>query len=406
MNPSDLLKESFLALTVNKVRTGLTMLGIVIGIASVIAMVSVGQGASGQIQERIKSLGSNLITVSPGFAGGFSGGAREGRGSATTLTLEDAEAIAEKVSSVTAVAPQLTGRYQIVQKKLNTNTQVIGTTDTYLQVKSIEMESGTFISKSNDTSLAKVAVLGSTARDDLFGENVNPVGKNIKINKITFKVIGVTKSKGGSGPTNQDDMVIVPLSTAQKLLSGSSHISNISVQASSENAMTQVQQDITQLLLSRHNVTADSADFSIINQEDIVETATETTNTFTALLAAIAGISLLVGGIGIMNMMLTTVTERTREIGLRKAIGAKKKDVRLQFLSEVIILTFVGGGIGIALGIGIAWAVTYFSSTATEVLPSSIFLAFGVSTTIGIIFGYYPAWKAAQLNPIEALRYE
>jgi len=406
MNLSDLLKESFLALTANKARTGLTMLGIVIGIGSVIAMVSVGQGASGQIQEKIQSLGSNLITVSPGFASGFSGDTRGGRGSATTLTTEDALSIVEEVPSVAAVAPMLSKKYQIVQKSLNTNTDVVGTVETYLQVKNIEMEIGAFISEKNYTSLSKVAVLGATTRDDLFGEDANPIGKTIKINSITFKVIGVTKAKGGSGFTNQDDMVFIPLSTAQKILAGSEYISSIAVQASEENAMTQVQEDITQLLLTRHNVDSESADFSVINQADIVDTATETTDTFTALLAAIASISLLVGGIGIMNMMLTTVTERTREIGLRKAIGAKKKDIQLQFLSEVVILTFIGGGIGVALGIAIAYSITYFTSTATEILPSSIILAFGVSATIGIVFGYYPAWKAAQLNPIEALRYE
>jgi len=406
MNPSDLLRESFLALTANKARTGLTMLGIVIGIGSVIAMVSVGQGASGQIQESIQSLGSNLITVSPGFAGGFSGGTRGGRGGATTLTVEDALAIAKEVPSVVAVSPELTGRYQIVQKKLNTNTQVVGTVDTYQKVKNIEMEYGNFISESNYASLSKVAVLGATTRDDLFGENINPVGKSIKIKSITFKVIGVTKAKGGSGFTNQDDMVFIPLSTAQKILAGSEYVSSIAVQATEESTMTQVQEGITELMLTRHNVSSENADFSVINQADIASAATSTTNTFTTLLAAIASISLLVGGIGIMNMMLTTVTERTREIGLRKAIGAKKKDVRLQFLSEVVILTFVGGGIGIAVGLAIASVITYFTSTPTVVSLSSIILAFGVSATIGIVFGYYPAWKAAQLNPIEALRYE
>lgn len=406
MNPSDLLQEAFAALTANKARSGLTILGIVIGIGSVIAMVSIGQGASGQIQANIQSLGSNLITVSPGFQRGFSG-VRGGRGGATTLTVEDALAIAREVPNVAAVAPELSGRYQIVQKAMNTNTQVVGTVDTYPEIRNLKMESGTFISERNFASVAKVAVLGPTTRDDLFGEGASPVGQTIKINRISFKVIGVAQAKGGSGFTNQDDRVFIPLSTAQRFLAGRDSVSNISVQASEEDAMPQVQNSVTQLLLARHNI-ADSqlADFSVFNQADLVETATQVTDTFTILLAAIAGISLLVGGIGIMNMMLTTVTERTREIGLRKAIGAKKKDITLQFLSEAVILTFLGGAIGIALGMILVFAISQFAGIPTKVALSSILLAFGVSAAIGLIFGYYPARRAAQLNPIEALRYE
>ncbi len=406
MKISDLLEEAFAALTANKARSGLTILGIVIGIGSVIAMVSIGQGASGQIQASIQSLGSNLLTVSPGFAGGFSG-LRGGRGGATTLTVEDALAIAAQVPQVAAVAPEVQGRYQIVQKSQNTNTQVIGTVDTYPEIRNIEMESGVFLSERDYSSANKVAVLGPTTRDDLFGEGVNPVGQTIKINKISFTVIGVTLSKGGSGFLNQDDVVYIPLTTDQRFLSGSDYISSISVEAVDENSMAAVQDGITQLLLSRHKIVdPQNADFSVINQADIVGAATSVTDTFTVLLAAIAGISLLVGGIGIMNMMLTTVTERTREIGLRKAIGAKKKDVTLQFLSEAVILTFLGGVVGVLFGAGIAFLITRLTGTVTAVSPSSVLLAFGVSAAIGIIFGYYPARKAARLNPIEALRYE
>ena len=406
MSLYDLLQEALAALTANKARSSLTILGIVIGIGSVIAMVSIGQGAQGQIQASIQSIGSNLINVSPGFQRGF-GGARGGRGGATTLTLEDAEAIAEQVPYVAAVAPSVTGRYQIVQKAQNTNTQVMGTVETYPQIRNIEMELGSFISERNIAVRSKVVVLGPTTRDDLFGEGVNPVGQKIKINRLSFTVIGMTKAKGGSGFTNQDDMVFIPISTAQRFLTGGDYVSNISVQATEEQAMTQVQDGVTRLLLARHNIADPQlADFSVFNQADIVQAATSITNTFTILLASIAAISLLVGGIGIMNMMLTTVTERTREIGLRKAIGAKKGDISRQFLAESVMLTFLGGAIGIALGMILTFAVSQFAGIPTKVAFSSIVLAFGVSAAIGLIFGYYPARRAAQLNPIEALRYE
>jgi putative ABC transport system permease protein len=256
-------------------------------------------------------------------------------------------------------------------------------------------------------SLSKVAVLGPTTRDDLFGENANPIGQTIRLNKIEFKVIGVTKTKGGSGFSNQDDTIFIPLSTAQRFLAGSDYVSTISVQAIDQNSMTTMQEQITSLLLSRHNISNPQlADFSIMNQADIVASASSITDTLTILLGSIAGISLIVGGIGIMNMMLTTVTERTREIGLRKAIGAKKKDISLQFLTESVMLTFIGGIVGIFLGWLLSYGVHYFGGITTKVSLMSILLAVGVSAAIGIIFGYYPARRAAGLNPIEALRYE
>ncbi len=406
MQISDLLQEALSALTANKARSGLTILGIVIGIGSVIALVSIGQGASGQIQASIESIGSNLITVSPGSQGGFSQ-VRMARGSATTLKVEDALAIAKQVLSVAAVAPEVSRRYQITQKSLNTNTQVIGTVDTYPEIKNIQIESGFFISDRDFTDFAKVAVLGPTAKNDLFGEGVNPIGQTIKINGISFKVIGVTKAKGGTGFGSQDDVVFVPLSTAQRFLSGDDYVTSISVKATDKKVMVQVQNDIIQVLLAQHNISDPAlADFSVINQADLVQAATQTTDTFTILLASIAGISLLVGGIGIMNMMLTTVTERTREIGLRKAIGAKKKYISIQFLAESVMLTFLGGLVGVILGWIISILISRFGGIKTEVSLFSIILAFGVSAVIGIIFGYYPAKKAASFNPIEALRYE
>lgn len=403
---ADLFQETYFAISANKTRSILTILGIVIGISSVIAMISIGQGATGSIEANIRSMGSNLLTVMPGFQRSFSP-VSSGRGSAQTLTGEDAVAIAEEVPYIQAVAPEVSRRYQIVAKGQNTNTQVVGTVYSYLSVRNIEMDLGSFISDQNVRSMSKVAVLGPTVRDDLFGEDVNPLSQTIKINGINFRIIGLTKSKGGTGFGNQDDMIFIPITTAQKFLTGADYLSTINIQAQNPQMMASVKTGITNLLLARHNiVSAEMADFSILSQEDILGAASSITNTMTILLAAIAGISLVVGGIGIMNMMMTTVTERTREIGLRKAIGARRKDISFQFLSEAVMLTFLGGIVGIIIGSVLAYGITFFSGMSTKVSLFSIILAFSVSAAIGIIFGYWPAQKAAKLNPIEALRYE
>jgi len=402
----DLFQETYSAISANKTRSGLTILGIVIGIGSVIAMISIGQGATGSIESSIQSMGSNLITVSPGFQRSFSQ-VSSGRGSAQTLTIKDSEAIAQEVPNIGAVAPELSRRYQIVAKGKNTNTQIVGTTASYTSVRNVEIDQGSFISDQNVLSESKVAVLGPTTRDDLFGEGTTPVGETVRINGINFKIIGITKSKGGTGFGSQDDMVFIPLTTAQRFLAGADYVSTISVQASSPKVMTQVQAGITNLLLSLHNISDPQlADFNVLSQQDILQSASSITNTMTILLAAIAGISLIVGGIGIMNMMMTTVTERTREIGLRKAIGAKRRDISLQFLAEAVMLTFLGGALGIILGSSLAFGITFFGGLTTKISLFSIILAFSVSAIIGIAFGYWPAQKAARLNPIEALRYE
>jgi putative ABC transport system permease protein len=407
MHIIDVIEETYSALTVNKVRTGLTMLGIIIGIASVISMISIGQGAQTSIQSSIQSIGSNLIQIQPGAQRTPGVQVNTGRGAAKTLKSEDATAIATSITGVKAVAPDLSSRYQVTAKGTNTNTSVDGVTADYLTVRNMQVDLGTFITDQNNKAYSKVAVLGSSVRDDLFGEGVDPTGQVIRINGMEFKVTGVMKAKGGSGFGSQDDMIFIPLVTAQKFLVGSDYVSTISVQAESADVMTQMQSDITDLLLTRHKIkTGAAADFNVMNQSDIVATASSVTSTFTILLAAVAGISLVVGGIGIMNMMLTTVTERTREIGLRKAIGAKRRDISLQFLIEAVAMTFIGGIIGVALGWGVGYIVTYLNIVQTSISLYSVLLAFGVSAGIGIIFGYYPARRASKLNPIEALRFE
>ena len=405
---SDLFQESFLALSGNKVRSSLTILGIVIGIASVIAMVSIGAGAQGSIESSIQSIGSNLIMIMPGMQRGIGASVSAGRGSAQSLTQADADAIKAEIALAKAVAPDLSKRYQVTAKGTNTNTSVDGVTNSYAEVRNVKIDQGVFISDQNNLSLSKVAVIGPAVRDDLFGTDATGiVGQTIKINKMEFKIIGLTQSKGGSGFSNQDDMIYIPLTTMEKYLAGTDYVSTISIEAQTADSMATVQQQISDLLMQRHKITDSTlADFSIMNQADIVATASSVTNTFTMLLASIAGISLIVGGIGIMNMMLTTVTERTREIGLRKAIGATARDISGQFLTEAVMLTLLGGIFGIFLGWMASILITRFAGTATTVSSSSIFLAFGVSAVIGLVFGYYPARRASNLNPIEALRFE
>lgn len=399
--------ESVVMLKLNKMRTGLAMLGIIIGIGSVIALMSIGQSTQKAVQSRIQSLGSNLLTISPSSQ---RSGAVRGAANVTTLTLKDAEAIAnsEEITTVKYVSPEYSGRSQIVTGKNNTNTSIIGVKSIYLDVHNLDIALGSFITESQVSSIAKVAVLGPTVVEDLLGDaSYDAVGETIRIGSQNFTIIGITEAKGGSGMGNQDSQVYVPLSTAQKQLFGVNYLTSIAVEAKNAEVMDQAVNEIGYLLMAQHKI-SDTAkiDFRIMNQEDLLSTVTEVSGTMTALLSGIAAISLIVGGIGIMNIMLVTVTERTREIGLRKALGAKKKTIITQFLTESAILTFVGGIIGIVVGIAASFVYSRMSSSIFTISSTSVVLAFVVSVAIGILFGWYPARKASNLQPIEALRYE
>ena len=407
MNIFELIQEAFGTLTLNKTRTALAMLGIVIGIGSVIALVSLGQASQQAIATQIESLGSNLLTIQPGSTN--QGGVRGAQGGNTTLTLDDAKQIAtsEQITTISKVSAEFSRRAQVTTGGSNTNTQIIGSTPEYAAVHKVGMSEGNFITQSDVDIMNKVAVIGPQVVTDLFGDGASAVGRTIRVNGQTLSVIGVTASKGGTGFMNQDDMIFVPLSTAQKQIFGVSYLSSIALEAKSAEVMTAAQDEVGYFLLARHKLTDPSlADFSILSQQDILNTASSTTGTFTTLLSGIAGISLLVGGIGIMNIMLVTVTERTREIGLRKALGAKRKNITTQFLIESIMLTFSGGVVGVIVGIIASYTISKLTGTAFAISIESVALAFVVSAGIGILFGWYPAQKAAALQPIEALRYE
>jgi putative ABC transport system permease protein len=407
MDYISILKESISTLFVNKMRTGLAILGIVIGIGSVIALISIGQGSQKSVENQIQSLGANLLTIRPG--GQNTGAVRGAQGGGTSLTLDDVNAISasNQINTIQSISPEFSRRTQVIAGGNNTNTQVVGVYPEYATIHEVSISSGSFISKTQVDVLSKVAVIGPQVLSDLFGNGSDPVGQSIRINGQVFKVIGVTVSKGGTGFLNQDDIIYIPLSTAMKQVFGVNYLSSVAVEAKSKDIMTDAQNQIGYFLLTRHKInTPAQADFSIQSQNDILSTVNQVTGTFTTLLGGIAAISLLVGGIGIMNIMLVTVTERTREIGLRKALGAKKNIIITQFLMEAILLTFTGGMLGMFGGIGISLGLSKFLNFPAAISWHSIILSIGVSGGIGILFGWYPAKKASDLQPIEALRYE
>ncbi|MDO8846832.1 MAG: ABC transporter permease [Coriobacteriia bacterium] len=406
MSFADLIAETINSLTSNKVRSGLTILGIVVGIASVIAMVAIGEGSKASIESSIQAAGSNMLTISPSAGGQIGAGARSFGTSVDSLTREDAEALSG-LELVGDVAPSSSGQAQLVAGEANSSTTVYGVTPEYATVKGLTVTTGSFISTRDDEKNAQVVVLGATLAEDLFGEGVNPVGEKVRSGNMLLTVIGVLEEKGTSGFTNTDSAALIPLSTCQRYVTGSEYLSAITVTVTDEEQMDTAEATVEALLLQQHGIAdVDSADFQIQNMTDMLSTIEDVTSTFTTLLAGIASISLLVGGIGIMNMMLTTVTERTREIGLRKAIGADSSAISAQFLTESVVLTLLGGGFGVLAGWGIGTLAAELLDYSAIITLDSVLLAAGVCAAIGIVFGYYPARRAAALSPIEALRYQ
>ena len=394
------------ALRRNAMRTVLTALGMIIGVAAVIVMVAIGNGAQASIENQIRSVGTNIVTVSSG-SNRF-GPVRMGAGNTTTLTPGDAEAIARDVTGVMYVSPGADTRAQVIAESSNWNTRIDGTGADLPVIRAWPLEHGAFFTDLDVVRAAKVAVLGSVVRDELFGPGTDPTGATVRIKNQPFRVVGVFTSKGQAAMgRDQDDTVVVPYTTVQKKLLGIAHVQNITVSTADGVPFDAMSEQITALLRDRHSLRAgEPDDFSVRSLEEMASVLTATTTTMTWLLASIAAVSLLVGGIGIMNIMLVSVTERTREIGLRLSVGARDVDVLMQFLVEAVVLSLAGGALGVALGIGASYGISSVMQWSTVVTPSAVLLSFGCAAAIGIFFGFYPARKAAALDPIDALRYE
>lgn len=406
MRITNLIKVAYRSLSKNKLRTFLTMLGIIIGVASVIAMLAIGEGSKQNIKASISSLGTNSLMIIPGAI--TQGGVRLEAGSSQNLKKEDAEAIRLRCDHVMYVSPVVQKGSQIIAASQNWHTVVFGVYNDYFRIRNLTIENGNSFSESDNRAAAKVCIVGQTIVTNLFGENRIPIGETIRINRIPFKIIGVLGKKGQNAfGMDQDDVIIAPFSTVQKRMLSTTNLNMITASAQSEELIDQAKHEITELLRERHKLTpADDDDFTVRTQSDISNIFGSVSKVLGILLASIASISLLVGGIGIMNIMLVSVTERTREIGIRLAVGAKSKDILLQFMIESIFISFLGGFIGIAFGVFISTMVGRFGGWPVTVTPFSILLSFLFSAIIGVFFGWYPARKAANLNPIEALRYE
>ena len=395
------LKVGVKSLLASKLRSILAMLGIIIGVGAVIAMLAIGSGAQKQVMDRFNAMGTNLLIVQPGQRGthGVVSGLQQ------NLTLEDAETIAREVAGVALIAPVVQGSAQIKYANRNARTTVVGTSATYQRLRDIQLAAGRVFTEGEVERMARVAVIGPQAVKNIFGAS-DALGETVKVNGINFQVIGVTKPKG-EGWMSPDDRVTVPYTVAMQLLFGVTNLRQIEVQAADGADLAAVQADLTRLLRRQHRIAAGADDdFSITNMADIRESASEVTKTFKYLLGGIAAISLLVGGIGIMNIMLVTVTERTREIGIRKAIGARDVHILLQFLVESVIMSGLGGAIGLSVGAGAALLIPRFSPLKTVLDPASALMSMGVAAAVGVFFGFYPAWRASRLDPIQALRYE
>ncbi len=403
-----IIRVSIRALGRNKMRTFLTALGIIIGVGAVIAMVSIGTGAKVAVEDRFASMGTNLLFVSGGSRNVR--GVHSGFGGYQTLTIEDAKAIEEQCPSVSATSPNASARAQVVYGNKNWNTSVQGVGEKYTDIRKWDVEYGTFFDENHVRGAAKVCVLGSEVKKNLF-EDQDCLGQVIRIKKVPFTVLGVMKTKGESGGFgSRDDMILVPYTTVMKRLQKSEYLQSIDVSATASTTTVSAQREIEELLRVRHRIMPGSDDdFSVRNMAEIAEGAADATNILTLLLGSIAAISLLVGGIGIMNIMLVSVTERIREIGIRMSIGARERDILLQFLAEAIVLSLMGGILGIGLGVGVSKLLKYiplFATITTVVSTGSVLLAFLFSASVGVFFGFYPARKASKLDPIEALRYE